>query len=108
MSRQILEQVRDELMQCHVVTSNREFCTSWLAKDEGYLRGLRFRNLNPSADALATCASKLAYYALHLSKSSKAEQREWGKRFHELRGLCQQAMEMQARAKWMTPERMGL
>lgn len=64
--------------------------TDRLLFPEGYLRGLRSRNLNPSADALATCASKLGYYALHLSKSSKAEQREWGKLFHELRGLFQQ------------------
>ena len=108
MSRQILEQVRDELASCGVISSNREFCVSWLAKDPSYMRGLRFRDLPPSADALATCASKLGYYALHLSKSSQPEQREWSERFYRLRSLCQQAMETQARAKWMTVERMGL
>lgn len=108
MSRQILEQVRDELASCGVISSNREFCVSWLAKDEGYMRGLRFRDLPPSADALATCASKLGYYAVHLGKSSKREQRECSKRFYRLQGLCQQAMETQARAKWMTAEHMGL
>ena len=108
MSRQILEQVRDELASCGVISSNREFCVSWLAKDESYMRGLRFRDLPPSADALATCASKLGYYALHLSRSSKPEQREWSERFGRLQTLCQQAMETQARAKWMTAERMGL
>jgi len=108
MSRQILEQVRDELKACHVIKSNSEFCVSWLAKDESYMRGLRFRNLNPSADALATCASKLGYYAKHLKGSKQAEQREWSERFYHLRGLCQQAMETQARAKWLTAERMGL
>ena len=108
MSRQILEQVRDELIACRVVSSNREFCVSWLAKDESYMRGLKFRELNPSADTLAICASKLGYYAKHLSKSSAAEHQDWCERFVRLRSMCQAAMEDQARAKWMTVERMGL
>lgn len=108
MSRQILEQVRDELLGCGAVSSNREFCISWLAKDPSYMRGLTFRNFDPSADALATCASKLGYYAVHLAQSSKCEQREWSERFYRLRDLCHQAIETQARAKWMTPQRMDL
>lgn len=108
MSRQILEQVRDELASCGVISSNREFCVSWLAKDEGYMRGLRFRDLPPSADALATCASKLGYYAYHLKKSSRPDHQQMSARFVDLKAMCQQAMETQARTKWMTAERMGL
>src|SRR6056297_1154524 len=108
MARKILEQVSLELKALNIISSNREFCTSWLAKDPSYMRGLRFRDLPPSADALATCASKLGYYAYHLKKCSQPEQRDWSERFYRLRSLCQQAMETQARAKWMTVERMGL
>ena len=108
MSRQILEEVRDELIACRAISSNREFCESWLAKDESYLRVLRFHNMGPSADALATCASKLGYYVQHLSKSEKPEYQEWVQRFQRLRSLCQKAMDQQAKAKWMTAERMGL
>ena len=108
MSRQILEQVRDQLLDWDVVSSNKEFCENWLAKDESYMRGLRFRDLHPSADALATCASKLGYYAQHLGKSSTSEQTIMAQRFLDLSLLCQQAIESQARLKWMTPERMGL
>ncbi len=108
MSRQILEEVRDEQIACRAVSSNREFCESWLAKDESYLRVLRFHNTGPSADALATCASKLGYYVKHLGKSKKPEHQEWVQRFCELRGLCHQALDQQAKVKWMTPERMGL
>lgn len=108
MSRQILEQVRDELIDCAAVNSHKEFCESWLAKDESYMRGLRFRDLQPSADALATCASKLAYYAHHLGKSSRTEHQQLGERLAALNHLCQQALEQQARSKWMTPQRMGL
>lgn len=108
MSRKILEHVRDELIECRAIRSNREFCVSWLAKDESYMRGLRFHNLQPSADALATCASKLGYYAHLLSKSGNADHTAISDRFLDMKALCHQAMEQQARAKWMTPERMGL
>ena len=108
MSRQILEEVRNELIACRAVSSNREFCESWLARDESYLRVLRFHNMSPSADALATCASKLGYYARHLGKSDKLEHQQWVARFEQLRGICLQEMDQQAKTKWMTAERMGL
>jgi biotin-(acetyl-CoA carboxylase) ligase len=108
MSRQILEHVRDELKACKAVTSNREFCESWLAKDESYLRVLRTHQTQPSADAFATCASKLGYYAKHMSQSKNPAYREWSSLFLQLRELCFTAMDQQAKAKWMTPKRMGL
>ena len=108
MSIQVLETVCAELKKCNAITSNREFCVSWLAKDESYLRVLRHHQTQPSADAFAICASKLGYYALHLGKSEKPEHQKWVARFEELRGQCLHAMEQQAKTKWMTPERMGL
>jgi len=108
MSRQILENVCRELKACNAITSNREFCVSWLAKDESYLRVLRHHQTQPSADALAICASKLGYYAHHLSKSTKPDSQLWVARFEDLRSECLQAMDQQAKTKWMTPERMGL
>lgn len=108
MSRQILEQIRDELTKCGAVASNKEFCEGWLARDESYMRGLKLRRLDPSAATLATCASKLGYYAHHLASSSKPEHQDWRQRFIKLRQLCEQAMEQKARAQWMTPKRMGL
>lgn len=108
MSIRVLETVCAELKACNAITSNKEFCISWLAKDESYMRVLRHHQTQPSADALAICASKLAYYALHLGKSDKLEHQEWVERFEDLRSQCLQAMDEQARTKWMTPERMGL
>ena len=67
MSIGILEAVRDELIACEAVGSGRVFCESWLAKDASYIRVLKFHNKDPSADAFATCASKLGYYVRHLS-----------------------------------------
>lgn len=108
MSIRVLEAVRDELIAHRAVASNREFCESWLAKDESYLRVLRFHEADPSADALVTLGSKLGYYAEHFGKSDRAEHADWAQRFAKLRELCQAALEQQARAKWMTPERMGI
>lgn len=108
LSRQILEHIRNELTECGAVASNKEFCESWLARDESYMRGLKFRHLDPSAATLATCASKLGYYAQHLANSTKPEHQDWRKRFIKLQQLCEQAMEQQARAQWMAPKRMGL
>jgi len=108
MSIQVLETVCAELKACNAITSNREFCESWLAKDQSYLRVLRFHRTEASADALAICASKLGYYAHNLSKSDKPEHQKWVERFEQLRSMCLQAMEQQAKTKWMTPERMGL
>ena len=99
MSIRILEEICADLKACDAVGSTREFCESWLAKDESYLRVLRFHHAAPSADALATLASKLGYYAEHFGRSPKQDYVDLAGRFEKLRGLCQQAMEKQARAK---------
>jgi hypothetical protein len=108
MTQPALEQVNLELKALNIIANNREFCESWLAKDPSYLRVLRFHKRTPSADALATCASKLGYYALHLAKSPSSENHRLADRFSELRSLCLAELEQLARAKWMTVERMGL
>jgi hypothetical protein len=108
MSTTVLRTVCDELKACNVIASNREFCVSWLAKDASYLRVLRHHKSEPSADALANCASKLGYYAYHFGKSENPAHADLVQRFGKLRGLCQEAMDQQAKTKWMTPERMAL
>ena len=108
MAQQVLEQISLELKKLNIISSKREFCASWLAKDPSYMRGLRFRNLPPSADALATCASKLGYYAQHLAKSPNSHNQSIAAKFTELRALCLMELEQLARSKWMTAERMGL
>ncbi|WP_375698442.1 DUF6626 family protein [Pseudophaeobacter sp. TrK17] len=108
MSIKVLEQIRQELLDCRAVSSNRAFCEGWLAKDESYLRVLRFHGLPPSADALGTCASKLGYYAYHLRHSDKPEHLDWVERFLRLRAICFDTIERQGKSKWMTPTRMGL
>ena len=108
MSIKVIQQIRDELIACAAVSSTAEFCRSWLAKDESYLRVLRYHRQPASADALATCASKLGYYQKYLARSEKPDHKELAETFQRLRALCVVTMEEQARAKWMTPERMLL
>lgn len=108
MSLPVIQQIRDELISCGVISSNAEFCRSWLGKDESYLRVLRFHQQPASADALATCASKLAYYQSLLSRSKNPDHSGLAETFQRLRVLCVITMEEQARAKWMTPDRMGV
>lgn len=108
MSLRVLEEIRDELRGCAAVDSTAEFCRCWLAKDESYLRVLRHHGSCPSADAFATCASKLSYYAKHLQNSDDPKHKEWAELFQRLRALCVVTMEAQAKAKWMTARRMGV
>lgn len=108
MTINVLEQVCEELIDCKAVASNREFCERWLLKNESYFRVLRFHNMPPSADALSVCASKLGYYAKKLHASDELSHQHWAERFARLQRLCVAALETQAQAKWMTPERMGI
>ena len=61
MSRELLHEVRDVLIQANAIVSEREFCQRWLGKSECYMRTLRFSKIEPSADALATLSNKLQY-----------------------------------------------
>ena len=45
--------------------SEREFCERWLGKSECYMRTLRFSQIEPSADALATVSNKLQVLQLN-------------------------------------------
>lgn len=108
MSRCILEHIRDQLMEHGLISSNREFCYSWLARDESYIRGLRFRDMQPSVEALNTLASKLAYYSQHLSNSTSAKHQRWCRLFDQLHDKCIAALDQHAREQWMTVQRMGL
>jgi hypothetical protein len=106
MSVSTLEAIRDELAACNAIASTREFCESWLAKDESYLRVLKFHAADASADALAVCSSKLGYYAKRFAASDEPAHLQLVQTFLRLRILCEATIERQARAKWMTQSRM--
>jgi len=86
MSRQILHEVRDVLRAADAIASEREFCERWLGKSECYMRTLRFSQIEPSADALATVSNKLKYYAEQMH--SKDTQLSWIDPFDSVKFLA--------------------
>ena len=60
MSKLIIENICNLVIAEGLAENEQDFCERWLCRGEGYMRTLRFRGLQPSADALAVCANKLA------------------------------------------------
>lgn len=108
MSITLLEHLRDELIQSGAVQNTPEFCRCWLGRSEGYIRTLRYHQIEPSVETLAVCSNKLGYYAERLRRSERADHQAWVDRFDRLRELCDQAIARQAQAVWRAPERMSL
>lgn len=99
MAKMILEQVRDRLRAAGIVKTDRQFCELWLGKSECYLRGLRFNEIAPSADALATCAAQLAATARQLRGYGKTKHTAWADELEQLRVECYVTMDAQAQVK---------
>ena len=107
MTKKVLDEIKHALMAANAVDGEQEFCVAWLGKNASYMRVLRFQQLQPSADALAICASKLDYYAQRLEGSSDSKHKQWAQRFAVLHSKCTMALNEQARTKWQVAERMG-
>ena len=99
MAKMILEQVRDRLRAAGIVQSDKQFCELWLGKSECYLRGLRFNEIAPSADALATCAAQLAMTARQLRGYGQDKHYAWAEELEQLRVACYGVMDAQALSK---------
>ncbi len=108
MSTQLLEHLRDRLIEYGAVKNTPEFCRSWLGRSEGYIRVLRYHKTNPSIEALVICANKLEYYADRLRHSNTEEHSVWCDRFDDLQAQCELEIQRQSQAKWRTPERMAV
>ena len=100
MAQSILEQVRATLRDANIIKTDKEFCEVWLGKSECYLRSLRFNDIPPSADAIANCASRLAWTANGLSERDAVKNRYWIDRLNALRLDCYLAMDQHAMCKW--------
>ena len=53
MSIRLLEHIQSELKAAGVVSSTPEFCNGWLGRSEGYIRTLRYHDLDPSVAVLS-------------------------------------------------------
>ena len=88
MTKMILNEVRDELIDMGLAENEPEFCVAWLGRGVGYMRTLRHLGQEPSAEALAILASKLGHYTQRLWRGGDS-QAGWAARFantgaHEL------------------------
>ena len=100
MTKTVLDEIKQALMAANAVQGEQEFCVAWLGKNASYMRVLRFQKLQPSADALAVCASKFNYYKQRLEGSSDSKHKQWAERFAVLHHKCTKALNEQARTKW--------
>lgn len=107
MTIKLLEHLRDELIQSGAVQNTPEFCRCWLGRSEGYIRTLRYHEIEPSVEALAVCSNKLGFYADQLRNSELEHHLFWVVRFDDLKRLCDQALAQQVRAVWQAPSRMS-
>lgn len=107
MSIKLLEHIHEELKSAGFVSSIPEFCNAWLGRSEGYIRTLRYHDLDPSVAVLSVCSHKLGHYAQRLKYSPKAEHTDTARSFEQLKQLCDQEIAKQSQAIWRQPERMG-
>jgi len=107
MSIKLLEHIHEELKSAGFVSSIPEFCNAWLGRSEGYIRTLRYHDLDPSVAVLSVCSHKLGHYAQRLKDSPKAEHTDTARSFEQLKQLCDQEIAKQSQAIWRQPERMG-
>ena len=107
MSIKLLEHIHAELKSAGFVRSIPEFCNAWLGRSEGYIRTLRYHDLEPSVAVLSVCSHKLGHYAQRLKDSPKAEHEAISQSFEQLKQLCDQAIAKQSQSIWRQPERMG-
>ena len=84
MSIKLLEHIRDELRHSGAVQNIPEFCTSWLGRSEGYIRTLRFHQVEPSVKVLSVCSHKLGHYADRLRDSNTDAHKTWVESFDGL------------------------
>lgn len=106
MNRQILNEVRDELISMGVVQGETEFCVGWLGRGIGYMRTLRFVDQDPSVEAMTILVSKLGHYSQRLAVAG-GDRADWADRFAVLHQRCQQALEAHARRRWASEDRMS-
>ena len=99
MSRQLLHEVRDVLRAADAIASEREFCERWLGKSECYMRTLRFSQIEPSADALATVSNKFHYHAQQIN-SKPSQQHDLAVEYERLAEACWTSIQTTARRKW--------
>ena len=98
--RFIIENICNLVIAAGLAENEQDFCEEWLCRGEGYMRTLRYRQLQPSAAALAVCADKLRYYADALEASERTHYQHTGRSLRVLQHLCEDELQAGARKQW--------
>lgn len=105
MTKTVLNEVFDLLVEHRLVNSESEFSRDWLGRSESYMRGLRFHNEMPSAGSIAICASKLQHYGARLDENESYA--ELAHEFLTLSQRCHNEINKRAQMSWLPLSEMG-
>lgn len=98
MKKKVLSEVFDLLHSVGLVSSEADFSRTWLCRSDCYMRTLRMKELEPGANTLAVCATKLDHYA----ESARWKHSEQiGESMRKLSKRCRQEIYSRAREEWM-------
>lgn len=100
MTKMMIENICNLVIAEGLAESEGDFCERWLCRGSSYMRTLRFRQLQPSVEALTTCADKLGYYAGVFAASDRSDTRVSAANLHRLAVECRAAVERGARERW--------
>ena len=85
----MIENIFDELKSLGEVRSADEFSMKWLGRERSYMRCLRSKRREPSAQVLATCAVRLLRSADSFEVGLTATRRE---KMRSLANTCLEAL----------------
>ena len=84
----MIEMIFEELREIGAVKSSNDFSSQWLGMEKSYLRCLRAKSRQPSAKALANCASRLKRTVEVLTSSDDRRAEVLGERLGRLANGC--------------------
>ncbi len=84
----MIETIYEELKRLGAVRNCDQFSSDWLGMEKSYLRVLRAKGREPSAKAIARCASRLKRDSQHLISIDKRGYKSAAQRLDQLADRC--------------------
>lgn len=100
MEKIVIESICNLVIAEGLAENEGDFCERWLCRGRSYMRTLRFRQLQPSVEALSACADKLGYYADVFAASDRSDTRASAASLRILAQQCRDAVERAVREHW--------
>ena len=97
----VFEQTYRLLKDLSVVDTKAEFCKTWLGRNEGYFRGLRYKNKQPSTQTFAVLSNKLRHYSNLLQQTNNTHSKKIAAQFASLSNQCDKYINRKAKDTWL-------